>query len=163
MNQKIFILISFFTFSSLSSFAVIDVKENIQNIEKTSFSKIKKEKRKWFQRRSKIEKRKFRLLDIFYKRKKTDNRETLRLAKYSLALAVVGIILLIVIYDSFILFYMLFEIPALILGIKSWRKIRELPTKLKGKGMAWAAIIISGLGIALFFFFLYLFFSGAWT
>ena len=149
MKLKIFTLILLFCFSSFSSFAVIDSPERvqterIQNFQKENFSKKKN-----------IKKRKFRLRDLFQWKKKIKkarkenkkNFSPIALASLILAVGGIGLVLLGTILGLPFLSYAFIgaEVAAFIAGILGLRDIKANPEKLKGKGMAWAGIIISGL------------------
>ena len=146
MKLRILMLFFFFTFSTSSTFAVIDVNEQeptqrIQNFPKENFSKKKN-----------IKKRKFRLRDFFKlkkkikKARKVDKKEISTHAIISLVLALsgIGIGIMALRHATLFLAYLFFgaELGAIILGVLGLYKIMRNPENLKGKGLAWAGIII---------------------
>jgi len=161
MKLKIFTLLLLFNLNSFSSYAVLDVKEDVvskttQNFKKENFSKNKK-----------LKKRKFRLRDLFVikrtlkkaKRRNKGEKKKLHLAALLSGIFATIVIILARISSSMIssaifldVLLILFAIAALILGIIGKKKIKKNPDQFKGEILSVFGIVTSALLLATLLF-----------
>lgn len=153
-----------FSFSSFSSFAVIDINksaqtERTQNLQEENFSKPVHRigrKKNLSTELTKIKKRKSRLRNFFKWKKKIKKSKIEDKRKYSTT-AIISLILALIGSATFVIYFFLntplllviifiiSELAAMILGIVSLESIKKNSKKLRGKVFAWFGIILSGL------------------